>query len=83
MKIDIRFSCPECETEIKVSDTRCSNCKILLDWETWSDNQYAARVGRATAESTYSESAIVPKMVWPYAAFVKYPGLINSIYSMS
>ena len=77
------FSCPECETEIKISDTRCSNCKILLDWEIWKDNQYAVRVVRATVESTYSKSAIVPKMVWLYVASAKYPGLINSIYSMS
>ena len=76
------FSCPECETEIKISDTRCSNCKILLDWETWSENQYAGKAERAILENTYSESAIVPSMVSLYAASVKYPGSINSIFSM-
>tara|TARA_R110000744_G_scaffold290637_1_gene401380 strand:+ start:309 stop:431 length:123 start_codon:yes stop_codon:yes gene_type:complete len=27
------FSCPECGNEIIPTHTRCSNCKILLDWE--------------------------------------------------
>ena len=77
------FSCPECQHQIKVSETRCSNCKILLDWEEWSENQSVEKVVRVILESTYSELAIVPKMVLLYVAFVKYPGLLNSIYSMS
>jgi len=35
-------------------------------------------VVRVIIESTYSELAIVPKMVWLYAAFAKYPGIINN-----
>ena len=77
------FACGNCGKEIKRYFTRCSYCKNLVDWETWSENQYAVKVARATAANTYSESAIVLKMVWLYAAFVKYPGLLNSIYSMS
>tara|TARA_B110001454_G_scaffold54274_1_gene53165 strand:+ start:338 stop:442 length:105 start_codon:yes stop_codon:yes gene_type:complete len=33
MKIDIRFSCPECGKTVRVGQIRCSKCKILLDWE--------------------------------------------------
>ena len=77
------FACGNCGKEIKRYFTRCAYCKNLVDWETWLDNQYAEKVVRAIPENTYSELAIVHKMVMLYAAFVKYPGPINSIYSMS
>ena len=49
----------------------------------WLENQYAVKVARATADNTFLELAIVRKMAMLYVASVKYPGPINSIYSMS
>jgi predicted RNA-binding Zn-ribbon protein involved in translation (DUF1610 family) len=27
------YSCPDCGNKIKKSDKRCSNCKVIIDWE--------------------------------------------------
>lgn len=51
------FTCPECENEVSGDEPRCSQCKILLDWE-WLDKVYAERVVRTIQENTYSWSVV-------------------------
>ena len=31
-KKESTYSCPECGNEIKKSDSRCTKCKVALDW---------------------------------------------------
>ena len=78
-----KFSCPECENEIKISDTRCSNCKILLDWETWKDLGYVDKHLGITVDNIRFRLAVVYLMVLHAAVIVIYLGPFNSIYSMS
>ena len=59
---------------------RCPKCKEVI--EAWSDNQYVEKAERVILENIFLELVIVQMMAPLYAAFVKCPGLINSIYSM-
>ena len=82
MKIDIRFSCPECGKTVRVKQIRCSKCKILLDWEEWSEIQSVEKVVKTIQEYMYFWLVVVIRTVLGNAVFVKSPGSINSMFSM-
>ena len=82
MKIRIRYSCPECGKTVHKTDTRCSQCKILLDWE-WLDKVYAERVAKTIQENTYFWLVVATNKVMHAVVSVKYHGKINRYEGLS